>query len=413
MTLRNRRRGALAGTGIAGTIALIVLIVGITAGAGGQTDDAEIRPFTIDVPDAVLTDLQTRLEAARWPDELIDSDWDYGTSRAYLRELVEYWRSEYDWRAHESRLNQFDQFTTAIDGLDIHFIHQRSPHDQALPLLLLNGWPSSIDEYAKVIGPLTDPVRHGRAADQAFHVVVPAMPGYGFSDKPDQPGFDTARMAQHWVTLMARLGYDQYLTSASDWGSAVANWLARQDADHLIGLHIVGCEGVLPSAVPVGRPASMEADGFGYVSIQSTKTQTLGYGLNDSPVGLAAWIVEKYHGWSDHTGSLDDAYTRDELLTNIMIYWVTNSITSASRLYYENRHGTPRPSDRLEVPTACAGFVERYDRRARTGPEAREAAESRYNVVQWTEMPRGGHFPALEAPDLWMDDLQAFAARFR
>ena len=170
---------------------------------------------------------------------------------------------------------------------------------------------------------------------------------------------------------------------------------------------------MLASAVPVGRPDDMEADGFGYVGIQSTKTQTLGYGLNDSPVGLAAWILEKYHGWSDHAGNVEEVYTKDELLTNIMIYWVTNSITSASRLYYENRHGTARPTDKLEMPTGCAGFVERYDQRARTDPEARPAAEERYNIVQWTEMPRGGHFPALEAPDLWLDDVRALFAQLR
>ena len=376
-----------------------------------QPDGAAVAPFTIDVPDAVLADLQERLRAARFPDELHSADWDYGVSLPYLRELVEYWRDGFDWRTQEARLNRFDQFTTNIDGLDIHFIHQRSPRADALPLLVLNGWPSSIDEYYKVIDALAEPA--GGADADAFHVVIPAMPGYGFSDKPREAGFDTYRMADFWVTLMARLGYTRYGVHGSDWGAAVARWVARKDTDRVAGLHLVGCEGVLRSAVPLGRPADMVADGFGYVEIQSTRTQTLGYGLHDSPVGLAAWIVEKYHGWSDHQGNVEQAYTKDELLTNIMLYWVTGSITSASRLYYENRHAPQRPTESITVPTGCAGFVERYDQRTRTGQEARQAAEQRYNIVRWTDMPRGGHFPALEAPDLWLDDVRAFFAGVR
>ena len=389
------------------TIACAVPTVPAAAQAPGG---ATVSPFTIEVPDAVLNDLQARLDAVRFPDELQDADWDYGTSLPYLRELVEYWRDSFDWRAQEARLNGFDQFTTTIDGLDIHFIHQRSPHADALPLLLLNGWPSSIDEYSQVIEPLVDPVAHGGSAADAFHVVIPAMPGYGFSDKPRGPGFDTGRMADFWTALMARLGYARYGVHGSDWGAAVARWVARKDAARLAGLHIIGCEGVLRSAVPLGRPADREADGFGYYEIQSTRTQTLGYGLHDSPAGLAAWIVEKYHGWSDHTGDVEQAYTKDELLTNIMIYWVTGSITSASRLYYENRHGPAPPTDPITVPTGCAAFVERYDGRARTDAEARRSAEQRFNLVRWTDMPRGGHFPALETPNLWLDDLQAFFA---
>ena len=212
---------------------------------------------------------------------------------------------------------------------------------------------------------------------------------------------------------MARLGYTRYGVHGSDWGSGVANWVARKATERIAGVHLVGCEGVLRSAVPLGRPADMESDGFGYVEIHSTRTQTVGYGLNDSPVGLAAWILEKYHGWSDHDGNVEQTYTKDELLTNIMIYWVTGSITSASRIYYESRHGATRPTDRLMVPTGCAAFVKRYDQRTPTDPEARRGAEQRYNIVRWTDMPRGGHFPALEAPDLWLDDVRAFFADLR
>jgi pimeloyl-ACP methyl ester carboxylesterase len=390
---------------ISGSVALVL--------TGQSPSNEAVLPFTINTSDETLSDLQTRIRSTRFPDEIPDSDWDYGTNRTYLQELVKYWQKEFDWRAQEQRLNKFNQYKTNINGLNIHFIHQRSTHANAMPLLLLNGWPSSIDEYSKVIGPLTDPVRYGGSANHAFHVIIPSMPGYGFSDKPRTSGFDTEQMSEFWVTLMSRLGYTKYGTHASDWGSGVANWLARKDAQHMVGLHLIGCEGVLRSAVPLGKPADMEVDGFGYVEIQSTKVQTIGYGLTDSPVGLAAWIIEKYHGWSDHDGNIEHTYTKDELLTNIMIYWVTNSITSASRLYYESRHGTPRPTSPITVPVGCAGFVERYDQRARTDDEARTVAEQRYNIVRWTEMPRGGHFPALEQPDLWLADVRAFFADLR
>ena len=390
---------------ISGSVALVL--------TGQSPSNEAVLPFTINTSDETLNDLQTRIRSTRFPDEIPDSDWDYGTNRTYLQELVKYWQEEFDWRAQEQRLNKFNQYKTNINGLNIHFIHQRSTHANAMPLLLLNGWPSSIDEYSKVIGPLTDPVRYGGSANHAFHVIIPSMPGYGFSDKPRTSGFDTEQMSEFWVTLMSRLGYTKYGTHASDWGSGVANWLARKDSQHMVGLHLIGCEGVLRSAVPLGKPADMEVDGFGYVEIQSTKVQTIGYGLTDSPVGLAAWIIEKYHGWSDHDGNIEHTYTKDELLTNIMIYWVTNSITSASRLYYESRHGTPRPTSPITVPVGCAGFVERYDQRARTDDEARTVAEQRYNIVRWTEMPRGGHFPALEQPDLWLADVRAFFADLR
>ena len=243
------------------------------------------------------------------------------------------------------------------------------------------------------------------------------MPGYGFSDKPRERGFNPERMSALWVQLMARLGYTRYGTHGTDWGSSVGTSLARRDADRMVGLHLTGCEGVRRAATPVGQPPGVEPDGFGYVEIQSTKPQTLGYGLSDSPAGLAAWILEKYHGWSDHGGDVEQAYSKDELLTNIMIYWVTNSITSASRLYYESRHrdgrflasfGARSRTDRVSVPTGCASFVERYDQRARQDTDARSSASDRYNIVRWTEMPHGGHFPALEQPDLWLDDVRAF-----
>ena len=389
-----------------------------------------IVPFKIQVPDAVLTDLKERLARVRFADEIPGVGWDYGTNRAYLEQLIAYWRDKYDWRAQERRLNQFDQFKTNIDGLDIHFIHQRSKSPNARPLLLLNGWPSSIMEYEKVIGPLTDPTAHGGRAEDAFHVVIPVMPGYGFSDKPRERGYNPERIAGMWATLMARLGYTRYGTHGSDWGVAVANYLALKDPGHMAALHLTSTCATAPpppaTAKPGGQvPQQPVSANLGYQEIQTTKPQTLGHGLSDSPVGLASWIIDKWQSWSDHDGDLEKVYTKDELLTNIMIYWVTNTGTSSARLYYETRHVDGRllptfgaaflpalPEGRVSVPTGCGAFPAQYDRRGiPPNPNAAAAsslASNRYNVVHSTTMPRGGHFPALEQPGLWLDDLRAF-----
>jgi epoxide hydrolase len=387
------------------------------------TEPAAIVPFKIQVPDTVLADLKRRLAQARFADEFPDAGWDYGTNLAYLKSLVEYWRDKYDWRAQEKRLNAFDQFKTNIDGVDIHFIHQRSRNPNAMPLLLLNGWPSSIVEYEKVIGPLTE---------NGFHVVIPSMPGFGFSGKQRDRGYDPERIARMWVQLMARLGYTRYAAHGSDWGNSIATRVALDDPTHVVALHIAGCGG--PPAAPAANvgdqarrlslpnSAVNAAHNLGYQEIQSTKPQTLGQGLSDSPVGLASWIIEKWYGWADHDGDLEKVFTKDELLTNIMIYWVTNSGTSSARIYYESRHMLgglaptpfPRPEARVSAPTGCGSFPLQYDRRANpvdtSSPEARKAAEARYNVVHFTTMPHGGHFPALEQPKLWMEDLRAFFA---
>ena len=382
----------------------------------------QVVPFTIDVPETTLTDLKNRLGKARFPEETSGGTWNDGARLAYVQELVTYWKDQFDWRVQERRLNQFDQFKTEIDGLDIHFIHERSPDPDALPLLLLNGWPSSIDEFSQVIKPLTDPSAFGGSSEQAFHVIMPAMPGYGFSDKPRETGFGPERMSMLWVTLMDRLGYTQYGVHGTDWGISVGTWLALKDTDRVAGLHLTGCIGsVRPTPVAATPTPRMPSDTSGYIEIQSTKPQTLGYSLSDSPVGLAAWIVEKFHGWSDHRGRIEEVYTKDELLTNIMIYWVTNSGPSSTRLYYESRHPQGRflgsffegflpslPAGYVDVPTGCAGFSARYDSRGRSGRAPRSSAETRYNVVHWAEMPRGGHFPALEEPEMWLQDIRAF-----
>jgi pimeloyl-ACP methyl ester carboxylesterase len=402
-----------------------------------SSDTSAITPFKIQVPNAVLTDLKRRLSQARFADEFPDAGWDYGTNLTYLQGLVDYWRDRYDWRAQEKKLNELDQFKTSIDGVDVHFVHQRSKNSNAMPLLLLNGWPSSLVEYAKVIGPLTDPVASGGRVEDSFHLVIPSMPGYGFSGKPRERGYNPERVARMWAPLMARLGYTRYFVHGSDWGSLIANRVALNDAAHVAGLHLAGCGGAPPPAASGGAPAPPSspapsenrlvnaAHNLGYQEIQATKPQTLGHGLSDSPVGLASWIVEKWYGWSDHDGDLEKVYTKDELLTNIMIYWVTNSGTSSARMYFESRHMTGglaptlimRPEGRVSVPTGCGAFPSQYDRRGTAIPtntaEARKAAETRYNIVHFTTHARGGHFPALEQPKAWVDDIRAFVRAAR
>jgi pimeloyl-ACP methyl ester carboxylesterase len=408
---------------------LVALLICLSQGRmTAQSSAGAVVPFKIQVPDAVLSDLKQRLSRARFGDEMPGSGWDYGTNVSYLRTLVAYWRDHFDWRAQEKRLNQFDQFKTTLDGVSIHFIHQRSKVPNARTILLLNGWPSSIAEYEKVIGPLTDPVAHGGRAEDAFNVVIPAMPGFGFSDKPREPGFHPERIANMWVTLMSRLGYSRYAVHGSDWGGGIATRVALNDPTHVFALHLAACGGA-PAAAGAQPPAPVvavdrnvnAAHNLGYQEIQSTKPQTLGQGLSDSPVALASWIVEKWYDWSNHDESdFDRVFTRDELLTNITIYWVTNSGGSSSRLYYESRHmgGTlgptpfPQPQGRVAQPTGCGQFPWQYDRRA-TPPNPdvaanRKAAEARYNVVHFVTLPKGGHFPAFEQPALWVDDLRTF-----
>ena len=376
--------------------------------------------FKIRIDDSILEDLRVRLERTRFPDQLDGVGWDYGTDLAYLKELVQYWRTDFDWRKQERRLNEFPQFTTEIDGMNIHFIHARSKHDNAMPLVLAHGWPDSVFGFQKVIGPLTEPEAHGGKAEDAFHVVCPSMAGYGFSDKPSDPGWNVDRMGKTAAKLMAKLGYTRYAAQGGDWGSSVAAWLGRNDAEHVAGIHL--------NLVVVGPPRDMENPELGipewelkrgkdrlkwwnaseaaYGNIQGTKPQTLGFGLNDSPAGLAAWIVEKWRTWADTDGKIESKFTKDELLTNVMIYWVTASITSSTRLYYESRRN-PRDRGWVGVPTAVAIFP----RELAISP--RKWVEAAYNVKQWTEMPRGGHFAAMEEPQLFVEDVRKFVRDLR
>lgn len=379
-------------------------------------DPEAVRPFTIDVPDEVLVDLRERLARTRLPDDLPGTAWDYGTDREYLEELLAYWRDEFDWRSQEWLLNGFDHFKTDIDGLDVHFIHQRSPHEDALPLVITHGWPGSIMEFYKIIPLLVDPTNYGGDAADAFHVVAPSIPGYGFSDKPAGRGWNPEKMAEVIGKLMERLGYDRYGTQGGDWGSIISRWQAVQHPDRVVGVHL--------NMVTAGPPAGVEdpaagvppeelartrerqeffADERGYSNIQGTKPQTLGYGLNDSPAGLAAWIVEKFRTWCDCGGDVESQFTKDELLTNVTIYWATQTITSSTRIYYESRR-TPasREMGYIETPVGCAIFPKELF------IPPRAWAEAAYNVTHWTEMPRGGHFAALEEPELLTEDVRKF-----
>ena len=379
-----------------------------------------ITPFRINVPDADLLDLKQRLARSRLPDELNGANWDYGTNGTYLRELVAYWRDRFDWRAQERRLNRFEQFTTTIDGLQIHFIHRRSREPNALPLLITHGWPGSFAEFDKIIEQLTDPVAYGGRAEDAFDVVVPSIPGFGFSERPHERGYSPAKIAGLFTALMARLGYTRYGAQGGDFGSAITRSMAQQDAARMVGLHLNFCIGGAPPGVAdpnagltpqelqrVRGSLFAKGDEQAYSQQMGTRPQTIGYALNDSPVGLAAWIVEKLRAWSDSGGDVEKAFTRDEMLTNISIYWLTQTATSSARIYYEARNAGPADTRRIDVPTACAIFPKEVS----YAPRAWQAA--RMNLIRWTEMPRGGHFAALEQPTLLVDDVRAFFRELR
>jgi microsomal epoxide hydrolase len=381
-----------------------------------------MEKFRIDVPDSVLEDLRERLGRTRFPDQLEGAEWGYGTELGYLKQLCDYWRDSFDWRAQERLLNSFDQYRTKVDDIDLHFIHQRSNEPDAVPLVITHGWPGSVFEFYKIIGPLTDPAAHGGKAEDAFHVVCPSMPGYGFSSAPRKPGFDPRAVAETISKLMAELSYERYGAQGGDWGAIVTTWLGALDKPHVLGIHLnmvvagppAGAEnpteGVSPQELSeMTANAELMQNEVGYQHIQGTKPQTLGYGLNDSPAGLAGWIVEKFHTWSDCGGDVESRFSKDELLTNIMIYWVTQSITSSTRLYCETRRAgaAGQPTDKLEVPTAAAVFP----RELFKPPQAWAAA--RFDLRRWTRFDSGGHFAALEEPEALVEDIRAFFRELR
>jgi pimeloyl-ACP methyl ester carboxylesterase len=391
-------------------------------------DEADqVRPFTIRVEDAVLVDLRERLTRTRWPDALDGAGWDYGVELSYVKELVDYWRTKYDWREQERKLNQFRQFKTTIDGLDIHFIHQRSKHADALPLVIVHGWPGSVQEFYKIIGPLTDPEAHGGKAEDACHVVCPSLVGFGFSDKPRERGWSSQRMAETIAKLMARLGYKKYGAQGGDWGAGITRWLATGDGAHCIGGHSNFPAGGQPKEDPMRgvTPREIERmqqrakelnDHRAYGTIQSTRPLTLGYALNDSPAGLAAWVVDKFWAWSDHGGKLENSFTKDELLTNVMIYWVTETMPSSVRIYYESSHNNPRPASmspfKATGKPSPMGFA-LFPKEINVPPRAWVERNVGKQFLHWTEMPRGGHFAALEQPELLVKDVREFFRKVR
>lgn len=377
-----------------------------------------VKEFSIEVPEADLNDLRERLKRTRWPERETVENWYQGVPLAYMKELCRYWGEEYDWRATEARLNALPQFRTEIDGLGIHFVHVRSPQPDALPLIITHGWPGSIVEFMKVIGPLADPVAYGGNSVDAFHVVCPSLPGFGFSDKPAQPGWNVERIARAWTRLMARLGYERYGAQGGDWGTSISTSIGQQDPDHVAGIHLNP-----PIAAPdpatfddltemeraalAAREQSQDWDS-GYSAQQSTRPQTVGYGLVDSPAALCAWIIEKFWSWTDSEGHPENVLTRDELLDNVMLYWFSRTGASSARLYWESiRQVSERLNlpnvDVVNVPTGGSIFPKENPR-----PSRRWAAKRYTDILYWNELEVGGHFAAFEQPGLFVNEVRSF-----
>ncbi|HEY3737956.1 MAG TPA: alpha/beta fold hydrolase [Jatrophihabitans sp.] len=381
---------------------------------------SDIRPFRIAVPDGDIEDLHRRLAQTRWPDVPRDPVWDdpgweYGVSLPFLRELCAYWAGEYDWRGREEMLNTFDQYTTQIDGTGVHFVHVRSAEPGARPILLSHGWPGSYVEFRKVIAPLTDPLAHGGKAEDAFHVVVPSLPGFGFSGPTRARGWDTRRMAHAFAELMGRLGYEHFIAQGGDWGASISHWLGLLYPERVDGVHLSTVALRTEVAESFADTTAQEQEsleryrryyetGAGYVAIQSTRPHTLGVGLDDSPAGTCAWILDKFWDWSEHRGNVLDSFTRDELLDNVSIYWFTRTSTSAARIYYEakaagtNVSRQPAPP----VPMGAAIFPAEISR-----PSLRWVQQS-YDVIHYERLARGGHFGAYEAPEEFVAAVRGF-----
>ena len=380
-------------------------------------DSHDLQPFRIEIPQAQLDDLAERLARTRWPDAGPQPGWQRGVPLAYVKELAEYWRHRYDWRAQEATLNSFPQFTTTIDGQRLHFIHVRSPRPGAIPLLLVHGWPGSVVEFLDVIEPLSDPKGESPYADAAFDLVIPSMPGFGFSGPTSEPGWNIARIARAFVALMSRLGYERYGVQGGDWGAFVASQIARIDAEHVLGIHLnAATMGFIPFG-PVSdddlaefseaERARLErlqtttaGPGSGYFEVQAKRPQTLAYALTDSPVGQLTWIVEKFKEWSHAKDRPEEAVDRDRMLTNVMVYWLTATANSSAQLYYENTHSASWNMSPVTVPTGVAVFAEDY--------AVRRYGERGHNVVHWSEFDEGGHFAAMEVPDLLAADVSRF-----
>jgi pimeloyl-ACP methyl ester carboxylesterase len=384
--------------------------------------DTGIRPFRIDVPQAELDDLRDRLARARWPSEVAGVGWERGVPAGYLKVLADYWANTYDWRAAEAELNRYPQFTTEIDNVDIHFLHIRSPEPGALPLILIHGWPGSVVEFLDVIGPLADPRAHGGDPADAFHLVIPSAPNFGFSGPTGEAGWTVERIAAAFMELMRRLGYERYGAQGGDFGAFVAPALGKADPGHVVGVHVnAATYGFIPwGEVPeeelatftdvekarLERLQAFNSDGSGYFQIQATRPQTLAYALNDSPLGQLAWIVDLFKEWSfPKSGLPEQAIDRDRMLTNVTIYWLTGTGASSAQIYYESMHSESWDTTPPTTPTGVAVFaqdiaIHRY-------------AEMTNNIVHWSDFDRGGHFAAMEVPDLLVGDVRAFFRELR
>ncbi|MFC3944060.1 epoxide hydrolase [Pseudomonas gingeri NCPPB 3146 = LMG 5327] len=381
-----------------------------------MSDNTQLHPFRVEIPQVELDDLARRLAGTRWPDRETVADSSQGAQLTKVKALVEYWRSQYDWRRLEARLNGYPQFKTEIDGLGIHFLHIQSPHADALPLIMTHGWPGSIVEFLDSIDPLVNPTAHGGAAKDAFHVVLPSIPGYGFSDKPTAKGWNRTRIAHAWHELMNRLGYPRYVAQGGDWGSVVTTEMGRLRLDGLAAIHVN-----LPFVVPQDLPAELSAqeqaaldqcglfaaDGIAYHDLQTTRPQTIGFSLADSPVGQAAWIYEKLVSWSHSDGKAEGVFSNDQILDNITLYWLTNSGASSARMYAEHP-GLNFGAVPLELPVAVSVFPgEIY-----TPPK--EWAEQAYsNLIYWNRVSKGGHFAAFEQPALFVAEVRAAFSSLR
>jgi epoxide hydrolase len=386
-----------------------------------MAEDEQIRPFRIDIPQADLDDLHHRLDRARWPRELPGMGWERGVPMDYLRGMSEYWRTGFDWRAQEARLNEFPQFMTEIAGQPFHFLHVRSPEQDALPLIMTHGWPGSVAEFMEVIGPLTDPRRHGGDAADAFHVVAASLPGFGFSVPLREPGWELGRTTDALAALMRRLGYDRYVTHGSDIGAGVAGRLASVDPDRVIAVHVASDQGgasvvgeylPMPEGLTEAELARLNeikaawAGDTGYFVLQSTRPQTLAYSLADSPVGQLAWIVEKFQGWTNPSRELpEDAVDRDQLLTNISLYWFTNTGGTSAGFYYEGAHAQLDWTTPSAAPQGWAVF--------NTDPIMKRLMNADGAISHFSDFEEGGHFPAMEEPDLLVNDLREFYRQFR
>jgi pimeloyl-ACP methyl ester carboxylesterase len=382
-----------------------------------------ITPFSIHIDDAALADLRRRLAATRWPDELSAEPWSYGTDMQTLRRMTDYWRDDFDWRAAETAINRLAQFTTEIDGIRTHFIHERGSGPAPMPIIISHGWPGSFVEMLDIIPLLADPARHGGNTADAFDVIVPSLPGYGFSGRPAAPGMTPLAMAEIFAVLMARLGYAAYGVQGGDWGATISTWLARRYPERVTGIHLNWIPGAYQPPMGAGETPFSEAEkafqarmvaqatsGVStHTGIHAARPQTLGYALNDSPVGLAAWLIDKFRMIADCGGDIESAIPLDRLLTNVSVYWFTETITSAIRLYKEAQ-ATPlkfASGERIIPPLGFASFP------GEVAVPPREWVDRVYDVRRWTEMPRGGHFAAMEQPHALAEDIRAFFRPYR